>query len=216
MAQRYRMTARRRAALKKAQIASAKKRSRNKKIKRVAVGGALAGAVVGGAVARHKLSGSEFRTVHHPIVSKHSGNLIGPSAGRRFNSPITHNNNANRKRVVTGRSIGYTTARKGPLGDSKTVSYEHKKLTRTVIGNRIGDQIGKSPRATSTVNRLDYKTRALRKKGNIYAAEYRPKSGLNYGSYGKRLPSLVPTKTRGGVKVGSSVPQYAAQYGRDE
>lgn len=53
----YRMTPKRKAALKKAQLVSAKKRSSNKK---KIVAGVTAAAVIGGVVARHKLSGSEF------------------------------------------------------------------------------------------------------------------------------------------------------------
>lgn len=54
---RYRMTPKRRAALKKAQEASARRRSRNKKIG-IAAGIAVG---VGAAVAGHKLSGSELK-----------------------------------------------------------------------------------------------------------------------------------------------------------
>lgn len=120
---RYRMTPARRAALRKAQIASAKKRKRSRN-RKIAVGAGIAVVGVGGAaVARHRISGSSFSKTNHPIVGKVTGNVTGSRVASFSNSKLT--GPGGRK---AGRRISYHSKKSGPLGDSYSVSYDHKPV----------------------------------------------------------------------------------------
>jgi len=220
MAKRYQMTARRRAALRKAQIASARKRSRNKKIKRAAIVGGVAVGLAGVAVARHKLSGSGFVVSNRKSTVIH-GERIKTTRGTRLDNPkgtlrgkqrfgppsrsVVSAPGRSRKLGKTGtfngalpgggRSTGYQRVGKRK---TLTVSYVHRPLKSTQVTGKLGSTIS----GTKVGNRLAYKTRALRKKQNPYAAVYNQKTLLNYGSYGKRLPTAnVIGKSRGGKQV---------------
>lgn len=197
MAKRYRMTARRRAALKKAQLASARKRARSKKVKRAAIAGVGAAAIVGAGVARHKLSGSGMVVTRHGPVARETGKLTGSRRGGLVKMRQTTGRGKNRK--VTGRSIGYQTRKRGPLGDSKTVRYQHNKLTATMIGNKIATR---SPRAASIGRQLNFKTRAMRGKMNPNIPMYQGSNVGAFGAYGKRMGNVQNyVKRVGGKRV---------------
>lgn len=200
MAKRYRMTARRRAALKKAQLASARKRSRNKKIKRAAVVGGVAVGLTGAAVARHKFTGSGIRKINHPVVAPMTGNMnSGVRKGHVVLGKTTTGRGKDRK--VVSRSIGYTTRRSGPLGTNRTVKYEHNKLTREVIGQHMQGLRNSKTRTGMVVRQLDFKTRAMRGKTNPNVPYYNGQTGVNYGAYGRRLGNAQKYIKRVGGKV---------------
>lgn len=201
MAQRYRMTARRRAALKKAQAASARKRARGKKIKRGAaiVGGAAA---IGGlAYARHNLSGSRIGKIHETNILNSRDELTGgKKKGRGFHTTrLTMRNpqgaTHKARNRVKERTFGYQKSSRGPLGTKTTIGYQHKKLTAEVLGGKI--------KQTAPGRQLAYKTRALRKAANPFAPAYQPYHAGQYGAaYGKQLQRLDQfTRRVGGRKV---------------
>ena len=133
----YRMTPKRKAALKKAQLVSAKKRSLNKK---KVVAGITAAAVIGGVVARHKLSGSEFsvklsRMNAKPQLRRDAGNTrpIGSlrtySDTERFGSRFDAL--APSAPAVTNRVIIAEAGVRNLFG--VTVNYRQRPLTRRNI-----------------------------------------------------------------------------------
>lgn len=116
----YRMTAKRRAALRKAQMASARKR-RGRAIK-VAAGVGTA-AVLGAAVYRHKASGSSFSAAKRPNVSAVTGSPL-PSGLR------------------VGRAGKSVLGTYGRSGQRYQIAYNHKSLgkaRRTVVGLHTPD-----------------------------------------------------------------------------
>lgn len=155
MAKAYRMTPRRRAALRKAQLASARKRRRNKVIRRTAIGVGVLGVAGGAAYGRHKLSGSKLTVSKHGPVSM-TGRLTG-SHGRTFHTghvtgkpPRTgtvrvYNERAGRTQIQhtygkapkLGRDFMYSGRKQGPLGSHRTVTYEHRRLKKDVLGKAI-------------------------------------------------------------------------------
>lgn len=183
MARRYQYTARRRAALRKAQLASARKRSRNKKIKRAVIVGGATAAVLGASVARHKASGSKIG-----FHGKGAVEINGKRIGKPGISLTRHKGFVVQARIRTkkGDALGY---------------YSHNRVKTREVAGQTAKVLGqKLPE--STRYRLAYATRGIRGKGNPFAAQYDPKSGLNYGSYGKRLPRVDRyIKTRGGKAV---------------
>lgn len=156
----YRMTPARRAALKKAQLVSAKKRSLNKK---KIVAGVTAAAIIGGTVARHKLSGSEFsirlsrmnakpqlvkdRGRTRPVLEARMHRAVEPY-GSRFdaNSPSAPD--------VTNRHIIANAGVRNLFGIS--VDYRHRPLTRRNIaivrGSKTKDSLP-TPRPPRKVDR---------------------------------------------------------------
>lgn len=117
MARRYRMTPARRAALKKAQAASARKRRRNR---RIVVGAAAVGVSGAALVARHKLSGSSFSVNTHGPVGAVTKNVSGSRKASLSNSALGGG----------ARRISYQTKKQGPLGSSKSYSYNHQPIIR--------------------------------------------------------------------------------------
>jgi hypothetical protein len=127
---RYRMTPKRKAALHKAQIASARKRKGHGKAKTAAavVGGV---ALIGGAAyARHRYSGSSFGVKTNSHLSAITGDVSG---SRPASLRMT--------RQGRNRTIAFQTAKRGPLGKSKTYSYTHVPLriggSKAVAGRKI-------------------------------------------------------------------------------
>lgn len=140
---RYRLTPKRKAALRKAQLASARKRRKGISRKaKVAVGAAIVGGLAGAGVYRHKKSGStllvtkRFVGIHQPVYAdaKVSG-LHGTHVG-------TH-------RVV----VGHRPASKTGLRISKNhISYRHRnsKGEKLIAYNHKPLLIGKKARGSST------------------------------------------------------------------
>lgn len=196
---RYRMTPRRRAALKKAQLASAKKRSGLAKVgnhisnNRVRYAAGLASAaVIGGVVARHKLSGSEFsiqlsrmnrsnqrnQTSTRPVVGVRSHREAEPWGGRFEGSKSASAPRAT-NRVIIGSAgvrnifgVGFT--------------YRHRELTRRnmdiVRGRKVKTlPVGRPPRkvdrdAIPFYDPQGYKVGGVRVT-NIVAGEYTEAKG---------------------------------------
>jgi len=113
----YRMTARRRTALKKAQLVSARKRSRNKKL---AVGALGVTAVVGSAVAYHKISGSEISMK----VGRTSGNPYHKDNRHRRNPPKPNYARAGTFKYGNGRTDVFGTA--SVARNFAVVTYKHR------------------------------------------------------------------------------------------
>lgn len=137
----YRLTAARRAALRKAQLASARKR-RGRRISRKAKAGGAAVGVIGAVVARHRISGSSIRiTKRTNPVSAVSGKVIKPhgwTAGRAFGRTEYNPNTQykTRRGVIKGRDFrAFTVAspKRGPLGNNFAMTYQHNNL----FGRRV-------------------------------------------------------------------------------
>ncbi len=139
----YKYTAKRRAALKKAQNASARKRKaapnkrKSNTRRNIAIGVSVGALTAGGIVARHRLSGSTFSKTNHPIVS----GTMKKVSGSRAASLSTG-------RLSSGRQFSYHSRKQGPLGDSFTATYSHEKLTmKKVLGatssNRLNSALDK-------------------------------------------------------------------------
>lgn len=140
----YRMTTARRAALRKAQLASARKR-RGKRISRKAKAGIAVGVAGGAIVARHKISGSKItvRKVTNPtgfaggIIPPH-GWTFGRSFGKAEFNSTTHYKN--RKGVLKGRDfrkLSASTPKRGPLGNYYNIQYQHNNLFGRKINNKL-------------------------------------------------------------------------------
>lgn len=152
----YRMTPKRKAALKKAQLVSAKKRSLNKK---KVVAGVAAAAVIGGVVARHKLSGSEFSV---SLSRMNKSNQRNQQSTRPFADIRTHvgiesfgsrfaGSMSPSAPDTTNRVIIADAGVRNVLGVS--IGYRHRPLTRrnidVVRGRRVKQQTppqGRPPR----------------------------------------------------------------------
>jgi len=145
----YRMTPKRRAALKKAQLVSAKKRSINKK---QVVAGVTAAAVIGGVVARHKLSGSEFsirlsRMNAKPHLRKDAARTRPLGSVRTYSDTERYGSRfdalAPSAPAVTNRVIIAEAGVRNLFG--VTVGYRHRPLTRRNIaivrGSRTGSTV---------------------------------------------------------------------------
>lgn len=145
----YRMTPKRRAALKKAQLASAKKRSINKK---QVVAGITAAAVIGGVVARHKLSGSEFsirlsRMNAKPHLRKDAGRTRPLGSVRTYSDTERYGSRfdalAPSAPAVTNRVIIAEAGVRNLFG--VTVNYRQRPLTRrniaAVRGSRTSNPV---------------------------------------------------------------------------
>ena len=146
----YRMTAARRAALRKAQLVSARKRKRLSRKKKVAIGGA---AVIGGVVVRHRVSGSKvtMRTISDPLVGVGPRRFrnVAPPHGWRFTASRgqgKHNPSQIYKtrfrKTTKGRNFRdfrVDTPKRGPLGDYRTIQYRHNALFGRKI-NGIGNR----------------------------------------------------------------------------
>ena len=185
MAKRYQLTARRRQALRKAQLASARKRKRNRNIKIAAVGAG----VVGVAVARHKVSGSKinFRRSEH-ILSPVTKTPLGRGTGIRG---FRHGD----MRSVLGRKRGKT--------HDITLQYFHEPLNGKKIRSALGPA-GAKIRSTRVGNQLAYKTRGIRGIRHPEIPYYKPYDASNrgYGANGKRLTKVgVMSRTIGGKAV---------------
>ena len=119
---RYRMTAARRNALRKAQIASAKKRRRNKKIvKAVGIGVLGSGALVGVAVGGHKVGQAQkikkATRAHNAAVAAHN------SAVKAAHSAFLHNAmNPNKAILKTYPYINKTNSINWKISQSPTES----------------------------------------------------------------------------------------------
>lgn len=124
MARPYRLTPGRRAAILKAQKASARKRKRNRNIKIGVVAAGATAALVGAGVYRHKKSGSSLtvRTLHGPSGGKITGTVVGGPIGintetrlkKWGNSVITRPSTV--RRAVIGTTVG--SQRRTPSGIS--------------------------------------------------------------------------------------------------
>lgn len=111
MARSYRMTPKRRAALRKAQMASARKRRRLSGRQKVAIGVAT---IAAGAVIAHKATGSKLSISRKSNVSrvsgKHLGNGVSGSIGRTSSLRVGHGSRAtivsyrfgSARKIVTG------------------------------------------------------------------------------------------------------------------
>lgn len=133
---RYVMTARRKAALRKAQLASAKKRKRNRRVATAAAVGVVGGAVV----ARHKLSGSK---ISYGVTTVRTIGRTGAYLGSDRPGGISHGPglDINKKpyhyfsaETRTGRKrgvgiLGAIAGQKTPLrGKRLFIRYEHRAL----------------------------------------------------------------------------------------
>lgn len=156
----YRMTPKRKAALKKAQLVSAKKRSLNKK---KVVAGVAAAAIIGGAVARHKLSGSEFSV---SLSKMNKSNQRKHASTRPFADVRTHvgietfgsrfaGSPSPSAPDVTNRVIVANAGVRNVLGLS--VEYRHRPLNRrniaAVRGTRVQQQVPPQARPPRKVDR---------------------------------------------------------------
>jgi hypothetical protein len=124
MARRYgSFTPARRAALRKAQLASAAKRKGRRRtvIRRTAYTAGAVGLVGGTAVARHKLSGSTLTIGKHGPIGA-SGSPTG-----------THGVSAYR----VGNTMGVLGRKRGPLADTRHVTYVHNRVDTKVLGRKI-------------------------------------------------------------------------------
>lgn len=234
------MTAKRRAALKKAQTVSARKRkaapnkrssapssgrsgySMSPKAKRrLAIGatGVAVGALTaGGIVARHKLSGSSFSRTNHPIKSGVMGNITGSHAAslstsvfrQKTGGKVTKEYAYIRKNLETkekttvirhvtsdatkvmGRDFTFNSRKRGPLGDSFSITYRHRKAKITakdILGTKLHNKI-----------------LASQYFSDPFKPEYNRKSKGNYGSHGKRLPmNDMPRKYLGGKEIFANI-----------
>lgn len=128
----YRMTSARRVALRKAQMASARKRKRNTKIRNVALVGAGVTAIAGAAVARHKLSGSTFSRKTYPNASIVTGQPQAPHI--RF--------------TAGGGEVAMSIIRRSNPSKRTRYAYTHKSLipalkAKTVAGHRTRSYVDK-------------------------------------------------------------------------
>lgn len=231
----YKMTAKRRAALKKAQAVSARKRkaapnkrspitssgrsgySMSPRTKRNlaigATGVAVTALTAGGVVARHKLSGSSFSRTNHPIASGTMGNITGSHAASLSTSVfrqktggkvtkehayIRKNLQTKEKTTVTrhvtsdatkvmGRDFTFNSRKRGPLGDSFSITYKHRKARITakdILGTKLHNKILASQHFS-----------------NPFAPRYEKESTRGYGASGKRLPKVEPRKFFGGKEI---------------
>lgn len=165
----YRMTPRRRTALKKAQLASARKRSRNKKI---AVVAGVSAVVIAG-VAAHKLSGSSLSISKKQNISVVTGKRLPNGANvtrlgnelhaniRRGGSRL-HVSYRFGKAVVTGHRVNRS--KHTEIGDPLShVSNEGKKY-RQEISSKTGKASG-----GSAESRIVPSTRSLWEKQTYYS-----------------------------------------------
>ncbi len=143
------MTARRKAALRKAQIASAKKRKRNKRIKIASVGVLGVSAVAGGAWAGQKLSSAsnirKLKTAHSVAHAEFIKKAMNPQKALRVPGPyIDRTNSINAK--IAGSAVESAALKgKTPPGGSATSRAVTKKWVAqwmeangtTVGGRRI-------------------------------------------------------------------------------
>lgn len=157
----YKYTARRRSALKKAQLASARKRlaqpnkvsrthnGSGRKFNSAAMGGrrrkshigrnialttvGVTAVSAGGVIARHKISGSSFEKKDHSIVSGQL-KLLSGSHTRSFD--VTRPEGG-------GKQFSYHSPKQGPLGSSYTLSYNHKplRMSKNVAGSRTPSKV---------------------------------------------------------------------------
>ena len=227
----YKLTARRRVALKKAQAISARKRkaapnarvknSSGRRMNTATMGGkrksnlgrniALTTVGVGavsaaGIVARHKLSGSSFSRIDHPIVSGQLKKLSGSQVASLSNSAITTHGSK-----VT-RVISYHSKKQGPLGDSYTVSYNHQPLTREqVLGKALSSKLGKRKTAQPwfeslasqyTPDRGQDRREDPKNPGHNYKGERLPTQNWVYG---KKPPLNGPRKYVGSYEIFSNI-----------
>lgn len=110
---RYRMTPRRRAALRKAQLASARKRKRNRRIAIGAGAGVGIAALAGAGVTRHKMSGSQ--------LSMQTGTNMSSITGKQLSGGVR----GSYSKLGTGRTASVVVA-KGTK--KRIISYTHKPL----------------------------------------------------------------------------------------
>lgn len=261
----YRSTPKRRAALKKAQAVSARKRKAapNKRSsvtssrrsgysmsptakRRLAIGasGVAVGAITaGGIVARHKLSGSTITKTRHPIVTGQLGNVTGSHApslsstafvGKTRGKVVKEHayvqrdvragTSKNVTRQVTsdatkilGRDFTFRSKKSGPLGDSYSITYSHRKLQiglKDVLGSKLHNRILASqhydnpfvPRYVPNRGQdptPDPKNPKMNKKGQLLATKG------NWGAAGKRMPISGPRKYIGKYEIFSNL---AADY----
>lgn len=180
MAKRYQLTARRRQALRKAQLASARKRSRNRKVKIAAVGAGVAGVLV----ARHVVTGSKLNLRRNEGITL-NGKRLGPGTGG-----------------IAFRHKGMTSVGVRHRGKHKdtTLQYFHEPLNGKKIRSALGPA-GKKIRSTRAGNQLAYKTRGIRGIRHPEIPYYRSEGTGNYGATGKRLTNLQVGKTYVGGKA---------------
>lgn len=208
MAKRYRMTARRRAALRKAQLASARKRKLSPRAKKAVIAGGVAAGVLGAGVARHKLSGSKLSVNGRRIVVKGESVKSVNVNGRKIKT-IVKDPNGSRvlgpkgfygSRTKKGFQVGLTVRTKNR---DTNILYHHDGLKVGVLGTKIDNHLlSQKNRKGMAYRQLKFKTRAIRGAGNPYAPTYRPKTNFGYGAYGKRMPRVDQfVKTRGKKKV---------------
>jgi len=147
----HRMTPARRAALRKAQLASAKKRRR----RGIAIGVTVAGVgVTGSVVARHKYSGSHFNVSKVNVNSRHGAHLSDKAKKAGTRKLRTPGLNGSREGAM------YGVRRVSKKGVRRDVTYTHHSLKhrKTVLGSKTHSKIN-----------LD----------NIH--EYHPTSGMSFG-----------------------------------
>lgn len=146
---RYILTAKRRSALRKAQLASARARKRSASIsrkKKIAAGVTVG--VLGAGVARHKISGSKLSGRIAPGVSPLTGNTMRRSIPRIHSGPGVdirgrkYRNNT----FSTGRRTG---------GRSGIITYEHRAL----FGRKTNDIVPKyrDPYTPNISNSINYR-----------------------------------------------------------
>jgi hypothetical protein len=160
---RYVLTAKRRAALRKAQLASARKR-RGKR-RKVAIASGVTAGVLGAGVARHKISGSKI-SVRITSSKSLSGAEAVPGAkgyirtGKgldvnrvptRFFTAATRVSKSNRRGVSIPRAILGV----GPVRGRRTIlTYEHKALfgkkTKSVV--KVSDPRNSMPSISNSIN----------------------------------------------------------------
>lgn len=153
----YKYTAKRRAALKKAQAVSARKRKaapnkrgvaatlykprKSKVARNVAVATVAATALTaGGIVARHKLSGSTISRELQPIVRIRRG-AIKELTGTVAKGSVNVSNFGDRKEFI------YTGKKQGPLGNQYKYTYTHRpiSLTTVIAGRKISNPKTRGP-----------------------------------------------------------------------
>ena len=145
---RYILTAKRRAALRKAQLASARARKRSASVsrkKKIAAGVTVG--VLGAGVARHKLSGSKLSGRIAPGTSAFTGKTLKGSGPRIHSNPGVdlYGRRYRSNTVSTGRRNG---------GRSGILTYEHRAL----FGNKTKDIVPryKAPDTPNMSNSINY------------------------------------------------------------
>ena len=213
----HRMTPARRAALRKAQLASAKKRRR----RGIKVGVTVAGVgITGTLVARHKYSGSHFNVSKMNVHSRQAAHLTDKAKVPGWRKQYTpgelksyggHRPPSNPKSRYY-KNVGKRNTREGAIvgvrhtskkGTRRVVTYTHHKFDRKHI-------MGQKTRDLADWNKHKARRVSLNK-----APEYQPKSQAHWSVRGDNKP-LSPKYGNAAVAAGGKRVPLLGNYSRGQ